>query len=128
MLKFRTASILYISTTCILLLLHSFFSFSLWWLLLPLFLFKSLLIYGSANIHSSFYANVICSGTTTEKKIAITFDDGPDLNYTPEVLNILKEHNATATFFLIGKKIKGNEDLVKNIHSSGNLIGNHTFS
>lgn len=60
-------------------------------------------------------------------KIAITFDDGPHPAYTPRVLDVLKEKDVKATFFLMGKSIAGNEEIVKRMAEEGHLIGNHTF-
>lgn len=63
------------------------------------------------------------------KKIAyLTFDDGPSLNNTPKVLDILKQNNIKATFFLIGKNAEANKDLVKREIEEGNIVGNHTYS
>lgn len=63
------------------------------------------------------------------KKIAyLTFDDGPSLNNTPKVLDILKQNNIKATFFLIGKNAEANKDLVKREIEEGNVVGNHTYS
>lgn len=57
--------------------------------------------------------------------VALTIDDGPDAQTTPEILNILKRHNAQATFFLISRRVFGNESLVHNISDNGHEIGNH---
>ncbi|MGL5434914.1 MAG: polysaccharide deacetylase family protein [Lachnospiraceae bacterium] len=62
------------------------------------------------------------------KMIALTFDDGPHKIYTEELLDGLKERNARATFFLMGKNIEGNEALVKRMQDEGHLIGNHSYS
>lgn len=63
------------------------------------------------------------------KKIAyLTFDDGPSINNTPKVLDILKQNNINATFFLIGKNAEANKDLVKREIEEGNVVGNHTYS
>src|ERR1700756_1119645 len=61
-------------------------------------------------------------------KVVITFDDGPDPEWTPEILDVLKEKNATATFFLIGIQADKFSGLVKRIYMEGNTIGNHTFT
>lgn len=61
-------------------------------------------------------------------KVALTFDDGPSRKYTPELLDGLKEKGIHATFFLMGKNIEGNEELVKRIQEEGHLIGNHTYN
>jgi cellulose synthase/poly-beta-1,6-N-acetylglucosamine synthase-like glycosyltransferase/spore germination protein YaaH/peptidoglycan/xylan/chitin deacetylase (PgdA/CDA1 family) len=61
-------------------------------------------------------------------KVAITFDDGPDPEWTPKILDVLKEKNATATFFLIGIQADKFSGLAKRIYAEGNTIGNHTFT
>jgi peptidoglycan-N-acetylglucosamine deacetylase len=63
-----------------------------------------------------------------EKKVAITFDDGPDPAYTPKVLDILKRENAPATFFLIGLQTQKFPGLARRIYDEGHGIGNHTFT
>jgi peptidoglycan/xylan/chitin deacetylase (PgdA/CDA1 family) len=83
---------------------------------------------GSSNIASGFHLNAICKADTKEKKIAITFDDGPFPAVTPQVLDILKKHQTPATFFCIGNRIDGNEKILQRIDREGHLIGNHTFS
>jgi len=64
--------------------------------------------------------------TTGTKKIALTIDDGPSPNWTPQVLSILKSHGVHATFFEIGKNVNANMGLVEQIVAGGNLVGNHT--
>ncbi len=61
-------------------------------------------------------------------KVALTFDDGPDPEWTPKILDVLKAKNATATFFLIGIQTDKFSGLAKRIYSEGNTIGNHTFT
>lgn len=61
-------------------------------------------------------------------KVALTFDDGPNRKYTPELLEGLKERKVCATFFLMGKNIEGNEEIVKRMQEEGHLIGNHTYN
>jgi len=61
------------------------------------------------------------------KMIALTFDDGPNYN-TNKVLKVLEEYNVPATFFVLGSKIKGNENIIKRIKESGSEIGNHTYN
>lgn len=86
------------------------------------------LVYASCNIRSNIYLKVFCKKQTTEKIVAITFDDGPDPVQTPKVLQVLKEQHIPACFFCIGNKVKGNEELIRRIISEGHLIGNHSFS
>lgn len=61
-------------------------------------------------------------------KVALTFDDGPNSIYTSRLLDGLLERDVKATFFLIGKNIPGNEELVSRMVDEGHLIGNHTYS
>ena len=63
-----------------------------------------------------------------DKLIAITFDDGPRRNTTERLLDGLQERGASATFFLIGKQIEGNEDLVRRMQAEGHQVGSHTWS
>lgn len=60
-------------------------------------------------------------------KMALTFDDGPNRKYTPLLLEGLKERGVVVTFFLMGKNIEGNEELVQQMETEGHLIGNHTY-
>lgn len=65
---------------------------------------------------------------TSEKVVALTFDDGPHPKYTPEILKILRENHVRATFFMIGKSVDRYPGIVKEAIRDGNLIGNHTYS
>jgi len=60
--------------------------------------------------------------------LSLTFDDGPDPAYTPEILDILKEKNVKATFFIIGANAEAHPALVQRILDEGHEIGNHTFT
>ncbi|MNS43188.1 Poly-beta-1,6-N-acetyl-D-glucosamine synthase [compost metagenome] len=62
------------------------------------------------------------------KQMILTFDDGPDGKYTPEILKILQEEKVPATFFIIGQNAENNIPLVKELYKEGYEIGNHTFS
>lgn len=62
------------------------------------------------------------------KLAALTFDDGPHPVYTAKLLDGLKERGVHATFFVIGKNIPGNEELIRRMDEEGHLIGNHTYN
>lgn len=70
----------------------------------------------------------VSGNNTYEKTVAITFDDGPGRNTTPELLDGLKERNVEAAFFVVGENIEGNEDIIRRMHDEGHIIGNHTFT
>lgn len=63
----------------------------------------------------------------TKKKVALTFDDGPNKKYTKKLLDGLKERGVHATFFLLGERVETAPDLVKKMHDDGHLIGNHSY-
>ena len=65
---------------------------------------------------------------TQEKVVALTFDDGPDPNYTGLVLDVLKEKNVKATFFVLGENVKQNPHLLQQIDKAGHEIGNHGYT
>lgn len=62
------------------------------------------------------------------KEIYLTFDDGPGTKTTNQVLDILKENNIKATFFIVGKQIEGREDILKRIVKEGHSLGLHTYT
>lgn len=68
---------------------------------------------------------VVYSFDTNQKLVALTIDDGPDPTWTPKILDLLQQHGARATFFLIGSRIPGNEDILEQMVLEGHEIGNH---
>lgn len=68
------------------------------------------------------------NGYTFDKKIALTFDDGPDMTYTPQIINILKENNIKGNFFFLGKNAVSYPSVVKNAFNNGNLVLSHTYN
>ncbi len=64
----------------------------------------------------------------TPARIALTFDDGPNGRYTPEILDILAKYHARATFFVIGQCAAANQALLRRIVSEGHELGNHTWT
>ena len=74
------------------------------------------------------FSNYVWDIPTVEKKVYLTFDDGPTPEITAWVLNQLKEFNAKATFFCIGDNIRKYPEIFDSILTSGHTIGNHTFN
>src|SRR5262249_19410767 len=62
-----------------------------------------------------------------QKIIYLTFDDGPHKIDTPKILDVLKNHGVTATFFVLGERIKGREELLKREVAEGHIVGNHQW-
>lgn len=82
-----------------------------------------------ALIRNNHYDNVILNTSTEEKRVALTFDDGPDENNTFAVLDILKAKNVKAAFFMIGTTMEEiNATAVKRAADEGHLVLNHTYT
>jgi peptidoglycan-N-acetylglucosamine deacetylase len=75
----------------------------------------------------AFPLEIIWKGKMSGKKLALTFDDGPDPNHTPKLLDALTELDVVATFFLLACKANNHSSLVKEIRDRGHEIGNHSF-
>jgi peptidoglycan/xylan/chitin deacetylase (PgdA/CDA1 family) len=71
---------------------------------------------------------VFWRAATDEPKIALTFDDGPQATFTPQLLEILHKYEVPATFFLIGKHLEANFGLAQQIARAGHEVANHTFT
>ncbi|MFD1426674.1 peptidoglycan/xylan/chitin deacetylase (PgdA/CDA1 family) [Kroppenstedtia sanguinis] len=71
---------------------------------------------------------VVYQGPNKKKRVALTFDDGPDRIYTPQILDILKREKVAATFFVVGKEVNRNGDMAQRIVSEGHVIANHTWN
>ena len=84
---------------------------------------------GSFFIQWNYHIRSLNSNSEIAKpQVSITFDDGPHPEFTPMALTLLKQYNAKATFFCIGKNIEKYPELFKEIIRQGHTVGNHTFS
>lgn len=81
-----------------------------------------------SSIISDATINEIASLSHNSEKVAyLTFDDGPTESVTPKILDILKEENVKATFFVIGKYVEHHPDIVKRCFDEGHFIANHGY-
>lgn len=71
---------------------------------------------------------VFINGNTMKKQVALTFDDGIDPVITSDILKILKDNDVRASFFVVGKTVLKNSDIVKKAYIDGNLILNHSYN
>jgi peptidoglycan-N-acetylglucosamine deacetylase len=71
---------------------------------------------------------VVFQGPRSQKKVALTFDDGPDRNYTNQILDILKREHVSATFFVVGHMAQAYPDVLQRIDQEGHIIGNHSWN
>lgn len=80
-------------------------------------------------MRAQIFLSSICSlPERATSNVVLTFDDGPNPQYTPRILDILKEAQATAVFFCIGKNIILYPDLVKRIAAEGHIVANHSYN
>lgn len=71
--------------------------------------------------------NLIKENTRVNKKIALTFDDGPNREYTPGILRTLEKYGVKATFFVVGWRVYQFRDLMLTMSQNGHEIGNHSY-
>ncbi len=84
--------------------------------------------FGNEGSVKNYNQNLISYGSKDQKNIALTFDDGPHPKYTVEILDLLKEHDIKATFFVLGKLAEQYPDIIKRQVEEGHEVGNHTYS
>ncbi len=80
------------------------------------------------SILRKLFPGLIWTIPNDENRVFLTFDDGPDPEVTPWVLDLLGKHNAKATFFCLGKNVEKYPDLFQRIKDEGHAVGNHTYS
>ena len=127
MITHKNISIFFIFLLLLLLLLNLYMAINIWCFLALIFLWIGINAFGSSRISSNYHVKAFCNNPLeTEKKIALTFDDGPSTVYTEILLDGLKERGVKATFFLTGQEIQYSKKVVKRMSDEGHLIGNHT--
>ena len=128
MITHKNISLFFLFLLLLLVLLNLYTAISWLWFIAIVFIWLGINAVGSARISSNYHVKAYCNNPSeTEKKIALTFDDGPS-EFTLQVLELLKKYNAKATFFCIGKNIEIHPEIVKRIIDEGHLLGNHSYS
>ncbi|MFZ5776005.1 MAG: polysaccharide deacetylase family protein [Thermodesulfobacteriota bacterium] len=74
------------------------------------------------------YQTIVHYGLAAGDQVAITFDDGPDPDWTPDVLDVLREKGVKATFFMVGGKMEDHPELVRRVVAEGHEVGIHTYA
>lgn len=100
---------------------------SFWVYLAGFLAFSFVVVWGSFDITLGYFVDSIIRKRTKINEVALTFDDGPT-EFTPQFLDLLKEHQIKATFFCIGKQIEQYPETFQRIIAEGHAIGNHTLS
>jgi len=79
------------------------------------------------KIFTGLYPDALWRGSSDEKTVFLTFDDGPIPEVTPWVLKLLKRENISACFFCVGENVKRNPQVLRQVIEAGHLVGNHTY-
>ena len=83
---------------------------------------------GVFHPHSTLFGPTIWHGPRDRPVVALTFDDGPHADFTPQIARLLDGHGARATFFCVGSQVERNRDVVRALVTAGHEIGNHSYS
>ena len=84
--------------------------------------------YGYFYPEADLFGKTYARAASTEKIIALTFDDGPNEPYTSQILDILERYDVKATFFVVGKNVEYYPEIVKRIVAEGHVLGNHSYT
>lgn len=98
---------------------------NLWWIAAPTIAAAGAVSYGAVWPGSQLFGPTI-RHSKSPRKLAITFDDGPNPSITPKLLDLLERYNGHATFFLIGQFVRQRPELVREMAARGHSLGNHT--
>ncbi|HMI78294.1 MAG TPA: polysaccharide deacetylase family protein [Ferruginibacter sp.] len=128
MLNFRNTNIFFITLLAALIGIHINYGLPLYIYPLVFIAYSLIVFYGCYYVGSNFFIKIVCSADTDKKEIAISFDDGPVTDFTPAILELLKQENIKAAFFCIGSRIAGNENILRQVKDDGHIIGNHSYS
>lgn len=98
-----------------------------WWMVAPTVAagMAGITAYGAVHPGAQLFGASVCR-TSSVRKLAMTFDDGPNPTITPKLLELLERHKAKATFFVVGRYVRECPGLVKEIYDRGHVLGNHT--
>lgn len=102
------------------------YGFNFWSFGLPSLCLIGFIADGIVRPSARWFLPVITHGARDSAVVALTFDDGPDPQVTPQILDLLKAHGAKATFFVIGRHVEQHPDLARRIVAEGHELGNHT--
>lgn len=79
------------------------------------------------QLQKKYPGTLILHASRDKNQVALSFDDGPDIRFTPMVLDVLDKHDVKATFFMMGSRAKEHRDIVERVNNAGHVIGNHTY-
>jgi peptidoglycan-N-acetylglucosamine deacetylase len=120
--RFHLVAILALLLGALALAFHNFAFFAI-----VVILFLAIVGFGVAFPQLSLFGKFICRGRKSQRRVALTFDDGPDANSTPQLLDLLKEAKVEAAFFCVGKNVAANRELAQRIVREDHLLENHSY-
>jgi peptidoglycan/xylan/chitin deacetylase (PgdA/CDA1 family) len=121
--RFHLVAIFALLIGALMLALHQFLFFAV-----AIILFIAIVGLGVVFPQLSFFGKFICRGKNSQRCAALTFDDGPDANSTPQLLDLLKETKIVAAFFCVGERVAANPELAARIVREGHLLQNHSYA
>jgi peptidoglycan/xylan/chitin deacetylase (PgdA/CDA1 family) len=127
MSKNSKVDIAFLALAVVLLVLMRYYALSVWWLVSIVGVYSIVKVLGVCNLDWEYFMPVKSKAKIFDKRIALTFDDGPLPENTLKILSILKEHTVPAAFFCIGNRIVKHPLIAKEIHQQGHIIGNHSY-
>ncbi len=127
MLNYRNTNLVFVAVFIIVLMGRISGTFTWYVPLLVFAVYISIISYGVFSIGRCFFIDSLCEQRSSQKFVALTFDDGP-VDVTSAVLDVLKQHQVSAVFFCIGKNIESHHGILQRIIAEGHVIGNHTYS
>jgi peptidoglycan/xylan/chitin deacetylase (PgdA/CDA1 family) len=128
MSKFTITSMLFLIVLFMMILIVQYYGVTSWIILVPIVIYLTRVIFGTVKISHNYFFESLCRASTTEKIIALTFDDGPHEDNTERLIELLDSNDAKAAFFCIGRKIEKNRNLIEKLDRQGHLIGNHSYT
>jgi peptidoglycan/xylan/chitin deacetylase (PgdA/CDA1 family) len=81
-----------------------------------------------ADLHKKYRSTFLFNGPSNLRKAALTFDDVPDTNFTPQLLTLLKNYGVRATFFVVGNRAEVHPEIIRQMQQDGHVIGSHSYS
>ena len=125
--KFHLVTYNWLFVLFVFLFLHFWQGISIWYILGLIMAYLLILAAGALFFRWNFYLDAMHHGSRRVKQVVLTFDDGPS-SKTEAILEILKQEQVTATFFLIGENSTSLRKIVRKIYEEDHLLGNHSFA
>ncbi len=88
----------------------------------------SIVYFGASTVDAHWFGGGFTHGPTTRNEVALTFDDGPNITATLGVMKILDARHVHATFFVVGKALDAQPEIVRELIANGHLVGNHSYN